>query len=182
MSEPKAKKTRKTAAPAEAGPPVSPAPPLRVTTFTQEVADLICEALAEGHSLRSICASDDMPSKSTVFKWLREQPAFSDQYAHAREAQADCLFDDILEIADDGRNDKYIDDEGQARTDHDVIARSKLRVDARKWMAAKLRPRVYGDKLAIGGADDLPPIKAMTDEQLEAAIAKAAAAANGSDQ
>jgi hypothetical protein len=140
-------------------PPESPKPPGPPTTFTQQIADLICEALAEGHSLRSICAADDMPSKSTVFKWLSEQPAFSDQYARAREAQADCLFDDILEIADDGRNDKYADDNGHTRTDYDVIARSKLRVDARKWMAAKLRPRVYGEKLAIGGAADLPPVE-----------------------
>ena len=138
--------------------PAAAAPPRRVTTFTQEVADLICEALAEGHSLRSICAADNMPSKSTVFKWLGEQKSFSDQYARAREAQADCLFDDILEIADDGRNDKYTDDEGNLRTDYDVIARSKLRVDARKWMAAKLRPRVYGDKIDLnhGGQGDNP--------------------------
>jgi hypothetical protein len=140
-------------------PPKPSGPP---TTFTQEVADRICEALAEGHSLRSICAADDMPAKSTVFKWLGEQPSFSDQYARAREAQADCLFDDILEIADDGRNDSYTDDEGRVRTDFDVIARSKLRVDARKWMAAKLRPRVYGEKLAIGGAADLPPMQTET--------------------
>lgn len=145
--------------PVPEAPPEPPTPQGPLTTFTQQIADLICEALAEGHSLRSICAADDMPSKSTVFKWLREQPDFSDQYARAREAQADCLFDDILEIADDGRNDKYTDDEGNTRTDHDVIARSKLRVDARKWMAAKLRPRVYGEKLAIGGAADLPPVE-----------------------
>jgi len=156
--------------------------PGRPSSFTQEVADRICEALMEGHSLRAICAAEDMPNKGTVFRWLAANKEFSDQYARAREAQADCLFDDILEIADDGRNDKYTDDEGMQRTDYDVIARSKLRVDARKWMAAKLRPRVYGDKLAIGGADDLPPIKNMTDEELDAAIAKAAAAANGSHE
>lgn len=149
---------KKPETPAE--PPKPAGPP---TTFTQEIADLICEALAEGHSLRSICAADDMPAKSTVFKWLSEQPAFSDQYARAREAQADALFDDILEIADDGRNDSYLDDDGNRRTDHDVIARSKLRVEARKWMAAKLRPRVYGEKLAVGGASDLPPVQSTLD-------------------
>lgn len=120
-----------------------------------------------------------MPNKATVFRWLANKPEFSDQYARAREAQADCLFDDILAIADDGRNDSYTDDDGRARTDFDVIARSKLRVDARKWMAGKLRPKVYGDKLAIGGADDLPPIKTLTDEQLAAKIAEKMAALNG---
>lgn len=121
----------------------------RPAMFSQKLADFICEALAEGHSLRSICKPDNMPNKGTVFRWLANDKAFADQYARAREAQADCLFDDILAIADDGANDSYTDDEGRTRTDFDVIARSKLRVDARKWMAGKLRPKVYGDKVDV---------------------------------
>ena len=66
--------------------------------YSQAIADLICEALAEGHSLRSICKSDDFPSKANVFRWLSSNKDFADQYAHAREAQADALFDEILEI------------------------------------------------------------------------------------
>lgn len=149
--------------------------------YSQEKADLICEALAEGHSLRAICKAEDMPSKANVFRWLAANQDFADQYARAREAQADCLFDDILQIADDGLNDTYTDDEGRVRTDHDVIARSRLRVDARKWMAGKLRPKVYGDKIAIGGADDLPPIKGMDDSALDARIAALMAKNVGSD-
>lgn len=119
----------------------------RPSDFTQELADLICERLADGESLRAICAGDDMPSKGTVFRWLANDKAFQDQYTRAREAQADYLFDDILQIADDGLNDTYVDENGNRRTDQDVIARSRLRVDARKWMAGKLRPKVYGDKV-----------------------------------
>lgn len=163
----------------DAAPAKSPGRP---SDYTSEIADRICERIGDGQSLRTICQDEGMPSQSMVYRWLAAQPEFREQYARAREAQADLLFDEILQIADDGRNDKYTDDEGMQRTDYDVIARSKLRVDARKWMAAKLRPRVYGDKLAIGGADDLPPIKNMTDEELDAAIAKAAAAANGSHE
>lgn len=134
------------------------------TTFTQAIADLICEALAEGHSLRSICAADNMPAKSTVFKWLGENKEFSDQYARAREAQADCLFDDILAIADDGLNDTYVDEEGNKRTDTDVIQRSKLRVEARKWMASKLAPKRYGEKVDVnhGGQDGNPVATEVT--------------------
>jgi hypothetical protein len=122
--------------------------------YSQERADLICEALAEGHSLRSICKAENMPSKATVFRWLASIESFRDQYARAREAQADCLFDDILAIADDGQNDTYVDENGNRRTEQDVIARSRLRVDARKWMAGKLRPKVYGDKLEVGGTGE----------------------------
>lgn len=131
----------------------------RPSEYCQEAVSAILERLADGESLRAICAGDDMPAKSTVFKWLSQNKDFADQYARAREIQADVLFDEILEIADNGQNDTYTDDDGNVRTDHDVIARSRLRVDSRKWMAGKLRPKVYGDKLSLGGADDLPPIE-----------------------
>ena len=128
------------------------------TEYTQEIANAICELIADGNSLRAICLLDDMPAKSTVFKWLAEQPTFSDQYARAREAQADSLADDILEIADDGKRDTYTDLDGNERTDHDVIARSRLRVDARKWLASKMAPKKYGDKMQqeITGKDGAP--------------------------
>jgi len=100
-----------------------------------------------------------MPSQSTVFKWLSLHKEFAEQYVRAREVQADHMAEEILEIADDGRNDTYVDDEGNKKTDHDVIARSRLRVDARKWLASKMAPKKYGEKVAVGGADDLPPIQ-----------------------
>lgn len=120
----------------------------RPSAFSPEIADLICEEIANGRSLRAICADAAMPSKASVFRWLAQEEGFRDQYARAREAQADALADEILDIADDGANDTYTDEEGRERTNADVIARSRLRVDARKWIAAKLKPKVYGEKLA----------------------------------
>jgi hypothetical protein len=149
------------------------------TTYSAEVAAAICDRLSEGESLRAICRDEVMPATSTVCKWLTEQPAFSEQYARAREAQADSLADEILAIADDGLNDTYRDEGGNVRTDTDVIARSKLRVDARKWLASKMAPKKYGDKMAIGGADDLPPIKTLSDDALAAKIAEKMARLNG---
>ena len=121
----------------------------RPSSYTQEMANTICELIADGQSLRSICQADDMPAKSTVFKWLSQNKDFADQYARARETQADAIFDEILSIADDGLNDTYTDEEGNVRTNQDVIARSRLRVDARKWMARQLRPKVYGETQAV---------------------------------
>jgi hypothetical protein len=129
----------------------------RPSSFTQKIADLICERIADGESLRKICMDENLPDKATVFRWLAKHDAFCDQYARAREAQADTLADEILDISDDGRNDTYESDSGTL-TNHDVIARSRLRVDARKWLASKMAPKKYGDKLAVGGADDLPPV------------------------
>lgn len=127
--------------------------------YDQEVADRICGELAAGRSLRSICADEGMPDKATVFRWLAANASFSDQYASAREVQADAMLEEILQIADDGANDTYEDAEGNSRTDQDVIARSRLRVDTRKWAMSKMAPKKYGDKLDLnhGGKVDLTP-------------------------
>lgn len=124
------------------------------STYTKETADIICERIANGESLRAICDDEGMPDKATVFRWLQAEPAFCDQYARAREAQADAIFDDILSIADDGRNDwmEKQDAEGDAvgwRENGEAIRRSQLRIEARKWMAGKLKPKKYGDKLEL---------------------------------
>jgi hypothetical protein len=122
----------------------------RPSEFSQETADAICERIADGESLRSICRDDEMPAASTVFKWLTDFKPFSEQYAHAREAQADSLFDEMLDIADNAQND-WMERRGEedagwvANGEH--IQRSKLRIDARKWMAGKLRPKKYGEKI-----------------------------------
>src|ERR1041385_4379143 len=106
----------------------------RPSSYTQEKADAICERLINGESLRKICLDPDMPDASTVCRWLahEDNELFRQQYARAREAQADTLADEILDIADDGSNDFMGDDE---KYNGDAVQRSKLRVDARKWLA-----------------------------------------------
>lgn len=132
----------------------------RQTTFSQEVADAICEKLADGISLRSICLDDEMPSKATVFKWLGQQPTFADQYARAREAQADTMADEILDIADDAANDfmtrRNADGSTSEALNSEHIQRSRLRVDSRKWLASKMLPKKYGDKTLVGSDPDNP--------------------------
>ena len=139
------------------------------STYTPELAAAICEHIAAGKSLRTIAALDGMPAQSTIMVWLDgKHPDFTEQYARAREAQADKLAEEILAIADDGRSDTYLDAEGNEKTDSEVIQRSKLRVEARKWLASKMAPKKYGDKMAIGGADDLGPVQTVTKEMIDA--------------
>lgn len=118
----------------------------RPSSYSPEIAERICERLIEGESLRKICLADDMPSAAAVCRWLGENEQFRDQYARARDAQADTLADEILDIADDGSNDFMGEDEAY---NGDAVQRSKLRVDARKWIAAKLKPKKYGDRLDV---------------------------------
>lgn len=121
-----------------------------MTEFTQSIFDEICERISDGESLRSICRDEHMPTKTSVFRWLAADKVLSDQYARSREAQADALFDDILEIADNSKND-WMEKRGEEDVgwllNGDHIARTKVRIDARKWMAGKMRPKVYGDKV-----------------------------------
>ena len=119
----------------------------RPSIYSLDLIDRICERLAGGESLVAICEDDEMPARSTVFKWLDENKEFSDRYVRAREAQADLLAEEIIKISDDGLNDTYEIEPGVRGVNHDVIARSRLRVDARKWMASKLAPKKYGDKV-----------------------------------
>lgn len=105
----------------------------RPSSYTQKLADTICERLLEGESLRNICKSEDMPAASTVFKWLNTIPDFAEQYARAKEEQAEILADEIVQIADEEADP----------------AKARVRVDARKWVASKLKPKKYGDKLDI---------------------------------
>lgn len=127
----------------------------RPSTFTQEIADVICDRIADGESLRAVCNTDDgMPSKGTVLRWLAESETFQVQYARAREEQADKYADEIIEIADeDGTTEK---ENVGVVYDSTAVARNRLRVDARKWVASKLKPKKYGDKLALGGDEENP--------------------------
>lgn len=132
----------------------------RPSVFTQEIADSICERIADGESLRSICLGDEMPCRSSVFKWLNENKSFSDQYARAREAQADHMADEILAIADETERDT-IETDGGDRANNEWIARSRLRVDARKWLASKMAPKKYGEKIdvGVGGIEGAPAVQ-----------------------
>lgn len=142
----------------------------RPAIFTQVLADQICERIADGDSLRTICDGTDFPNRSTVFKWLSLYPEFSDQYARAREAQADAIFDDMLSIADTpviGEKTKTTSDGKNETTSGDMIEHRRLQVETRKWMAGKLRPKKYSDKLDLNVSGSL---QTMPEDQLNARL------------
>ncbi len=128
----------------------------RPTNYAPSLVEIICEKLSEGYSLRSVCEEKDMPAASTVFKWLRIYPEFVEQYARAKQESADAMAEDILDIADNATYD-WMDIQLQSGgikeiPDNEVIQRSKLRVETRKWIMAKMKPKKYGDKVDITSA------------------------------
>jgi hypothetical protein len=106
----------------------------RPTDYTIEIAARICDRVASGESLARLCQDEGMPARSTVYLWFAAHPEFSDNYARAREEQADFYADAIVDIADNPEldpNDK------------------RVRIDARKWVASKLKSKQYGDKIDV---------------------------------
>ena len=145
----------------------------RPSLYTESLAAEICRRLAEGETLRSVCRDPAMPDKATVLRWLGDEAktGFRDQYAHARDMQADALFDEALEIADDVSGDWSTDKDGKKVLDHEHVQRSRLRVDTRKWAAGKLAPKRYGDKMQHTGDGGgpirvRPDLSKLTDKEL----------------
>lgn len=118
----------------------------RPTIYSEELAQVICESLMVGMSLRKICQLDGMPAISTVMQWLASgKNGFMEQYAHARQVQAEYLLDELIDIADDSADDYEIVN-GEERLNQEHIQRAKLRIDTRKWNIEKLAPKKYGAK------------------------------------
>jgi hypothetical protein len=138
--------------------------PGRPSDYTEDIAAAICARLVEGESLKAICREDGMPAASTVFVWLESHEEFRTKYARARELQAELQVDEMTEIADNGQND-WMERKNAAgeiigwKENGEALTRSKMRLEQRRWNAEKLLPKKYGAKVAIGGADDLPPVK-----------------------
>jgi hypothetical protein len=112
------------------------------STFTPDLFDRICERIAEGESLRSICRAKDMPNKRTVMRWLEKSEALQLQYSEAQNLRAECYFDEIIDIADSKADPQ----------------KTRVQIDARKWVLARMNPKKYGDKFTqeLTGADGGP--------------------------
>ena len=169
---PKPKKTTKTKKPSG-----------RPSKYTKELGDEICAQLAMGYSVRTVCAPENMPSVQTFYNWLRTKDGFLEQYTRAKEDAADAMAEDILDIADDGTNDwmERTDANGSMigwMLNGEHVQRSRLRIEARKWLMTKMKPKRYGDKLDMttNGNDIGVVLNAEQAEQL------LRARANRSDQ
>lgn len=127
--------------------------------YTPEMGIEISTQYAGGTSLREIAAQDGMPDKSTIIRWsLDKAHPFYDLYARAQEIRAELDAEDLLEIADDGRNDwmERRNKEGEIvgwAENGESVRRSTLRVDARKWLISKRQPRRYGDKTQLTNSE-----------------------------
>jgi len=133
----------------------------RPSTYTKKLGDEVCRRLATGRTLRAVARDRNMPPERTVRRWANDDvEGFFTQYARAREIGYQAMADEIIEIADNGENDwmarQSRDGKERLMLNNEHVQRSKLRVDARKWLLAKALPKLYGDKLEHAGADGGP--------------------------
>lgn len=131
----------------------------RPSKQTPDREDALLELIADGMSLVKACKEVDV-GISSVFRWLEADPVFRDKYAKAKEAQAEKFADEIVAIADETEVSSVVTPDGEVnlKLDATAVARNRLRVDARKWVASKLLPKKYGDKIQqeLTGADGGP--------------------------
>jgi len=130
-----------------------------------EIAKIIIERVSSGMSLKKATVNNDPISDTTFDSWCAEDKDLAGQYARAREKRADAIFEEILAIADDGTNDTMVivgkDGTPMEVENKEWVNRSKLRVDARKWMLSKMQPKTYGDKIDLttkGEPITMPPL------------------------
>lgn len=167
------------------------------TKYSKAIADEIALRLAEGESLLEISKSEHLPAKSAITRWaLDPKHEFFEIYKAARRIQAEGFVDEVISIADDSSKDliKYEDHNGemQEKVNTEVLNRSRLRVDTRKWVACKILPKIYGDKIhqeiSGPGGEPIKTINQSDQKQVErlariraAAVAKGAAVERFSD-
>lgn len=134
----------------------------RPTIFTEARALRICERLASGEPLTRICRAAAMPGITSVYRWLTANEVFRGMYARAREDQADTLADEIQAIADEPLIGQRVTVSGSGKkrkrevVSGDMIEHRRLQVDTRKWIASKLKPRVYADRTTLQNPDGSP--------------------------
>jgi len=125
----------------------------RTTIFTKELGDSICALIAEGKSLRKICALAEYPHISTVLDWAakgergdKRYAAFTEQYTRAMEQRTEYWAEEIIDIADDDSEDRIFNEDGKLCINNEFIQRSRVKIDSRKWLMGKLKPKKYGEK------------------------------------
>lgn len=109
----------------------------RPTDYTEATADEICDLLMDGWSMNKIVHLTRMPSRATIYRWIRDIPSFQEKYNAAREYQGDYSADYLNDIGEDVRNEVLSAD------------RARVMADIHKWLAARRAPRKFGDQINI---------------------------------
>ena len=126
-------------------------PPKRPHPLDEGILDRICDGLIGGKSIVEVCAPEDMPHYTMVYRVMAKDEMFAKEIARAREAQQEAIIDETVAMADKA-----------TPVDWQVV---KMQIWARQWRAAKLAPKKYGDRaqVEVTGANGGPmQVQAVT--------------------
>jgi hypothetical protein len=150
--------------------------------YTEEIAREILERLAGGESLRSVCRDEHLPDEASVREWVvYDKHGFAAPYRKARDIGLDVMADELLDIADDGSNDYMARESEKGRKiilNKENAARSRLRLEARKWYLSKMAPKKYGEKLQTEVTNPDGSLTNLNETQLAAKLNAIHAAAS----
>ena len=118
----------------------------RPSEFTQKIADSICNEIATGKSLRTVCKEEDMPSMTTVFNWFSRYPKFVEQYARACQERTEAQHEELLAFGDEALLEAKSAD---PKASGAVVQAVRLKSDNLKWSMSKMKPKKYGDKVDV---------------------------------
>jgi hypothetical protein len=122
----------------------------RPSLYSEALVETICNRIAAGESMRSVCRSEGMPDRQTVLNWLDTHEEFSAKYARARLHQADSVDDDIVDMLDEVKTGTL---DPQA---------ARVLLAGYQWRASKLSPKKYGDRVDLThSAPDGGPVRLM---------------------
>lgn len=123
--------------------------------YSEELAREICETISNTRlGIRDLCKMNpNWPNANTIMEWKIRHPFFGELYARAKQSQAEILVDEILEIANNESRDLLSGANGELRANNAAIHRDRLKIDTIKWLAGKLAPRIYGDKIQVEKVD-----------------------------
>lgn len=116
----------------------------RPSKFTKELAIKICDRIAGGESLCAVCRDIGIPEPTVIGWFVDDKDGVFDYYARARKIQGEQMFEDLLNITDDSQND-WMERNGHTVVDQEAVQRSKLRVDTRKWILARMDTQRYAE-------------------------------------
>lgn len=127
-----------------------------------------CEAISEMDDVRvtpGLMRFWAKSSKETMLRYIRAQEDKLEAWAEQVVIISDDRGDDVMK---DKQGNVLLDGRGNPVVDHENIQRSKLRVEARKWLLSKLKPDVYGERLAVT-ATQTHKVIPVTQQEIEEA-------------
>lgn len=152
-----------------------PPPKSGLQLYSPELGERICELIAAGVTMTKLCTLEGMPARMTLWRWLSGRvpgvPSdFRERFNEARKLHLAFMASEILDIADDGTNDTYIDEKGNRRIDSDVIARSRLRVETRQWLLALLVPEQFQKKAHYEQQREMKRLSDLSESELNSLL------------